>query len=106
MTPLLLSINVREYEVFIYLAFELKCDLNAVDIKRNNALHVAVLSGNLDALRKLVHLDSDSGLIRSFKNLNGQSPVELGSPKYTDYLVTIWDRVRKGNLHKIRELVQ
>jgi hypothetical protein len=67
---------------------------------------VAVLSDNLDAMRKLVLLDSDSGMMRSFKNINGFTPIELGSPKYTDYLVTIWDRVRQGNLHKIRELVQ
>jgi hypothetical protein len=101
----LLSIHVREYEMFIYLAFELKCDVNSVDIKRNNALHVAVISDNLDVMRKLVHLDSDSGTMRSFKNLNGLTPIELGSPLYTDYLVTIWDRVRQGNLHKVRELV-
>ncbi len=66
--------------MFIYLAFELKCDINSVDIKRNNALHIAVLSDNLDVIRKLVHLDSDSGAMRSFKNLNGLSPIEIGSP--------------------------
>jgi hypothetical protein len=76
----LLSIHVREYEIFIYLAFELKCDINSVDIKRNNALHVAVLSDNLEVIRKLVHLDSDSGAMRSSKNLNGLSPIEIGSP--------------------------
>ena len=76
----MLSIHVREYEIFIYLAFELKCDINSVDIKRNNALHIAVLSDNLDVIRKLVHLDSDSGAMRSSKNLNGLSPIEIGSP--------------------------
>ena len=101
----MLAINIREYEIFIYLAFELKCDINAVDAKKINSLHIAIMSENLDALRKLVHLDSDLGTMRSSKNLNGQTPIDLGSPKYTDYLVTIWDRVKQGNLHKIRELV-
>ena len=80
--------------MFMYLAFELKCDLNALDTKRNNALHIAVMVENLNVIKKLVYLDSDSGLMRAFKNSNGQTPIDLGHPHFSDYLVTIWDRVK------------
>ncbi len=106
LAPLLLSIEAKEYEMFIYLLFELKCDLNTVDSRKNNALHIAVQAENLNAIKKLVFLDSDAGIMRAAKNAQGQTPVELGEPELTDYLVTIWDRVKQGNLHKIRELVQ
>jgi len=29
----------------------------------------------------------------------------LGGIRYSDYLITIWDRVKQGNIHKIRDLV-
>ena len=51
-------------------------------------------------------MDSDFGVMRSHKNTNNVNPVELGGPRFNDYLITIWDRVRQGNVHKIRELVQ
>jgi hypothetical protein len=51
--------------MFLFLAFELNCDLNALDAKKNNALHIAVLVHNLDAIKKLVYLDSDVGTMRA-----------------------------------------
>jgi hypothetical protein len=43
--------------------------------------------------------------MRSQKNINTQTPVDLGGAKYNDILVTIWDRVKQGHLTKVRELV-
>lgn len=106
MTPVLLSISSNQYEIFMYLAFDLKCKLDALDAKRNNALHLAVSSQNIDMIKKLVHLDSDYGYMRAHRNTNNITPVELGGQIYSDYLITIWDRVKQGNIHKIRELVQ
>lgn len=51
-------------------------------------------------------LDSDACTLRTMKNVNGKSPLDLGSPKFEDFLITIWDRVKQGNHHKIREYVQ
>jgi ankyrin repeat protein len=104
-TPILLAIKCNYYEIFLYLAFELKCNIEAVDLKRNTALHLAVEAENVEIIRKLVHLDSDSGTMRSQKNINNQTPVDLGGAKYNDILVTIWDRVKQGHLTKVRELV-
>jgi hypothetical protein len=52
-----------------------------------------------------VLLDADSFKLRKMKNANDQTPVELGHPKYEDFLITIWDRVKQGNHLKIREYV-
>ncbi len=106
MTPVLLAISQSQYEMFMYLAFDLKCNLEAIDGKRNNALHLAIQSENIDLIKKLVHLDSDTGVMRAQKNVNNLTPVDLGGIRYSDYLITIWDRVKQGNIHKIRELVQ
>jgi len=106
MTPLLLAISSNHYDLFMYLAFELKCNMEALDAKRNNVLHLAISSENVDMIKKLVHIDSDYGHMRAHKNISNVNPVEFGGVKYSDYLITIWDRVRQGNVHKIRELVQ
>jgi hypothetical protein len=82
MTPLLLAISSNHYDLFMYLAFDIKCNLEALDAKRNNVIHLAIISENVDMIKKLVHLDSDQGLMRAHKNLNGITPVELGGVKY------------------------
>jgi hypothetical protein len=89
----------------MYLGFDLKCNLEALDAKKNNALHIAIQRENIDLIKKLVHVDSDYGHMRAQKNVNNVTPVELGGVRYSDYLITIWDRVKQGNVHKIRELV-
>jgi hypothetical protein len=43
--------------------------------------------------------------MRSQKNASGLTPVELGEGNFGDFLVTIWDRVKQGNLIKIRKYV-
>ena len=49
-------------------------------------------------------LDSDTGHLRTMKNAAALSPLDLSrATEYEDYLVTIWDRVRQGNVKKIRE---
>jgi hypothetical protein len=90
----------------MYLAFDLKCSLEALDAKRNNALHIAIQTESIDLIKKLVHIDSDHGPMRAHKNANNVTPVELAGVRYSDYLITIWDRVKQGNIHKIRDLVQ
>ena len=90
----------------MYLAFDLKCNLDALDAKKNNALHIAIQTENIDLIKKLVHIDSDHGHMRAHKNANNVTPVEMAGARYSDYLITIWDRVKQGNIHKIRDLVQ
>lgn len=48
-------------------------------------------------------MDSDYGKLRYQKNKYGITPYEMSKGKYDDILITIWDRVKQGNLQKIRE---
>ena len=64
-TPLLLSVSFNQYETFMYLHTELQCNLDVVDARKNNALHIAIINQNLDLIRRLVHIDSDYGTLRS-----------------------------------------
>ena len=68
MTPLLLAISQNHYDIFMYLAFDLKCNMDALDGKRNNVLHLALQTESIDFIKKLVHLDSDYGHMRAHKN--------------------------------------
>jgi ankyrin repeat protein len=68
MTPLLLAVSQNHYDIYMYLAFDLKCNMDALDAKRNNALHLALQTENIDFIKKLVHLDSDYGHMRAHKN--------------------------------------
>jgi ankyrin repeat protein len=90
----------------MYLFTELGCNIEAVDAKKNNALHLALRTNNMDLIRRLIHIDSDYGIMREHKNALGQTPIDVSEPSMTDYLITIWDRVKQGNIIKIRKYVQ
>ena len=49
----------------MYLIMELRCNIDATDAKKNNALHIAITNQNMDLIRKLVHIDSDYGMLRA-----------------------------------------
>jgi len=89
----------------MYLYTELGCNIDAVDAKRNNVLHLALRANHMDLIRRLIHIDSDYGSMREHRNALGQTPVDIGDPSLTDYLITIWDRVKQGNIIKIRKYV-
>ena len=90
----------------MYLYTELGCNIEAVDAKRNNALHLALRGNHVDLMRRLIHIDSDYGTMREHRNALGQTPIDVSEPSLTDYLITIWDRVKQGNIIKIRKYVQ
>jgi len=54
-------------------------------------------------MTKLVLIDSDFCQLRNTENQQGKTPLGLAQGKYQDILITIWDRVRQGNILKIRE---
>jgi len=71
MTPLLMAVSAGQYETFMYLFTELGCNIEAVDAKKNNALHLALKTNNMDLIRQLIHIDSDYGTVREQRNALG-----------------------------------
>lgn len=63
-TPLILAASNNSYDIFMYLLTELNCNITAIDSKKNNILHYAIMNNNLDMLIKIVLLDSDECLLR------------------------------------------
>jgi hypothetical protein len=61
----MLSVAFNQYDTFMYLHTELQCILECLDAKRNNILHVAIINQNIDLIRRLVHIDSDYGSLRT-----------------------------------------
>lgn len=102
----MLAICNSQSEAFLYLIAELRCNVESLDAKKNNLLHIAVQVQNIDIIIKLVLLDSDHCVLRSHKNQFNKTPLESCENKFEDFLITIWDRVKQGNNHKIREYVQ
>lgn len=44
LTPILLAVQNGQLETYMYMAVELKCNSQAVDHRRNNALHIAIMA--------------------------------------------------------------
>lgn len=60
----MLSVVCNNYDIFMFLLFELKCNILAQCAKRNNILHYAVANENVEIIEKIVALDADFGQLR------------------------------------------
>jgi len=78
----------------MFLFFEMGCKMDVACSKGNSLLHYAVINNNIQLIQKIVHLDSDYGVLRKRENLKGETPFDLIESSDKDLLVTIWDVVR------------
>eukprot|EP00347_Sterkiella_histriomuscorum_P021314 403334434 len=104
LTPLLVAAQHSQFSTFMYLLTELNCNIEATSSNQNNCMHIAVLNKNQQFIQRLAYYDADYGILRNARNAQNKSPADLNQIQNEDWLMTIWDRVKQGNIQKIREL--
>jgi len=61
-------------------------------------MHIAIKSENIELIHKLSLLDCDNNKLRWQKNIQGKTPLDLMQPYHEDIVLTIWDRIKQGNI--------
>lgn len=98
LTPFLLAVicnNLRAvHQLIVY-----GCDIYAKNNKLQNALHLAVIAGNVEMIKFIVKIDADKNILRNQPDISRHKPIELyAARKFKNVFYHIWDHAQNGNI--------